>query len=148
MTPQELNEAWLRLEGVRQSYLFPSVPIQDMDGSSTLIDRLINKYEQQWDNYFTDENHFPISDMPKYEGQYAFVNKALQTLISDSRTINKARDIAVTQPIIVTGRVVRRKPKPKKAITNYLPIVVALIAIVGTIGILKSKKGMRAFTRV
>jgi hypothetical protein len=48
----------------------------------------------------------------------------------------------------VTGKVVRRKPKKAKAKKTYLYIFAALIAIVGTIGILKSKKGMRAFTRV
>jgi len=133
MNAQDQNILWERLEGVRQSYKFRPVAIKDMDGRDTLLDRLINRYQIEWSDYL-DTNPSGVTD--KLAAQYAFANRALTHAIATYAISNEGRYISGRENLYITGQVSPAKKKP----FNYMPIIIALVAIVGTVGILQTQR--------
>ena len=135
MTPQALNTKWEQLAYQQQSHPIP-----------TVVNRQINRAVIEFANWYEDNTgRWSAEDTQKYTDLYNVTNDVMEkTIATISQTALNARGA----DFAVTGKVVRRKPKKVKAKKTYLYIFAALIAIVGTIGILKSKKGMRAFSRV
>jgi len=135
MTPQELNTKWEQLAYQQESHPIP-----------TVVNRQVNRAVIEFANWYEDNTgRWSAEDTQKYTDLYNVTNDVMEKTIAHiSQTALNVRGADFT----VTGKVVRRKPKKAKDNKTYLYIFAALIAIVGTIGILKSKKGMRAFSRV
>jgi hypothetical protein len=136
MNTQDQNTLWERLEGVRQSYKFRPVAIKDMDGRDTTLDRLINRYQIEWNDYLETN---PSGVTEKLAAQYAFANKALAHAIATYAISNEGRDISGREGYSIRGTVVQVVPARKKPF-NYMPIIIALVAIVGTVGILQTQR--------
>lgn len=140
MSPNELNTLWEKLEGLRQSYTFRPVAIKDINGSDTRLDRIINKYEIEWDNWFTESPSTTIpNDLLEH---YAFVNKALSDAIRDYSIGNESRTITSRETIDILGKkplpvIVKLPPKKK---SNAPLIAAAVIGIIGSIGFLRHKR--------
>lgn len=138
MTPQELNTKWEQLAYQQQSHPIP-----------TVVNRQINRAVIEFANWYENNTgQWSAEDTQKYTDLYNVTNDVMEKTI---RTISQTALNARGADFAVTGRVRRRKSRVTRTVAakkkpNRAPLYIfaALIAIVGTIGILKTTKRKRA----
>lgn len=150
MNISELNNAWERLEGLRQSYTFRPFTLRDMEGRETTLDRLINRFQILWGDFLESGEGDITSEgsarMAELRSQYVFANRALNDAIAMHGT-NKGRDVASGQGFDIMGRVTPNIPSDipatKRASNHKYIFALVIIGIAGTIGLMQSKKRRR-----
>ena len=133
-TAPELNTLWERLAFQQQSHTIP-----------TVINRQINKAVIEFSNWY-DENKWLARgpELQKYYDLYLLTNAVLEKAIETIPQNNT--NTAGNRGFEIGGRVPHPIPAAKVAKKDHttLYIFAAAIAIIGTIGILQSRKGKRA----